>query len=111
MPMSSTRVKRVRELLGRGTPNTPTRAPNPRRGLFPLEATIPMPDASEFRYSLRSRRFHDIALTTIGRMNMAGLRPDHDVLDIGCGVGRTARYLCDYLESGHYEGFDTMSEP
>jgi SAM-dependent methyltransferase len=42
---------------------------------------------------------------------MAGLRPDHDVLDVGCGVGRTARFLCDYLQSGaRYEGFDVREE-
>jgi len=45
-------------------------------------------------------------------MNMAGLRPDHDVLDVGCGVGRTARYLCDFLENdARYEGFDVREEP
>jgi SAM-dependent methyltransferase len=56
--------------------------------------------------------FHDVALVTMGRMNMAGLRPEHDVLDIGCGVGRTARYLCDYLSSGaRYEGFDVRRGP
>ena len=55
--------------------------------------------------------FHDVALTTIGRMNMAGLRPDHSVLDVGCGVGRTARYLCEYLDDdARYEGFDIMEE-
>jgi SAM-dependent methyltransferase len=55
--------------------------------------------------------FDDMALTTMGRMNMAGLRPDHDVLDVGCGVGRTARYLCDYLDpTARYEGFDIMEE-
>ncbi len=46
-------------------------------------------------------------MTTIGRMSMAGIRSDDDVLDIGCGVGRTARYLCDLVGSeGSYEGFD-----
>lgn len=55
--------------------------------------------------------FAEVALTTIGRMNMAGVHPDHDVLDIGCGVGRTARYLCDYLD-GHarYEGFNIAED-
>jgi SAM-dependent methyltransferase len=47
----------------------------------------------------------------MGRMNMAALRPEHDVLDIGCGVGRTARYLCDFLDpASRYEGFDIMEE-
>jgi SAM-dependent methyltransferase len=53
--------------------------------------------------------FHDVGLTTMGRLNMAGLRPNDDVLDIGCGVGRTARYLCDYLgDRARCEGFDIM---
>jgi SAM-dependent methyltransferase len=53
--------------------------------------------------------FQDVGLTTMGRLNMAGLRPDHDVLDVGCGVGRTARYLCGYLDTtARYEGFDIM---
>lgn len=52
--------------------------------------------------------FHDVALTTMGRMSMAGLRSDHHVLDIGCGVGRMARYLCAFLnDDTRYEGFDT----
>jgi SAM-dependent methyltransferase len=78
---------------------------------FPAEETIPMPDIALQGRVGPAPAFHDIALTTMGRMNMAGLRPDHDVLDIGCGVGRTARYLCDYLDAGaRYEGFDIMAE-
>jgi len=80
--------------------------------LFPVEATIPVPDFSLRRSVGHGASFHDVALVTIGRMNMAGLRPEHDVLDIGCGVGRTARYLCDYLSTGaRYEGFDVREEP
>ena len=73
-----------------------------------------MPDTSSsgFQYGLSSDLFHQTALISMGRMNMAGLRPDHDVLDIGCGVGRTARYLCDYLDKGaRYEGFDVSQKP
>jgi SAM-dependent methyltransferase len=79
------------------------------RRLFPLEAAIAMPDMS---MSVGRRGvFDDVALTTMGRMNIAGLRPDHDVLDIGCGVGRIARYLCDYLQNdARYEGFDVREE-
>ncbi len=79
------------------------------RGLFRLEATIAMPPES-LRVG-RPSTFQDVALTTMGRMNMAGLRPEHDVLDIGCGVGRTARYLCDFLkEEARYEGFDVRED-
>jgi SAM-dependent methyltransferase len=77
--------------------------------LFPAEATLPMPDPSLQNQVGPPGVFQDVGLTTMGRLNMAGLRPEHDVLDVGCGVGRTARYLCDYLDAGaRYEGFDIM---
>ena len=77
--------------------------------LFPAEATLPMPDPSLQNQVGPPGVFQDVGLTTMGRLNMAGLRPEHDVLDIGCGVGRTARFLCDHLSpEAHYEGFDIM---
>jgi SAM-dependent methyltransferase len=36
-----------------------------------------------------------------------GLRPDHDLLDIGSGIGRIALGLTDLL-TGRYEGFDAV---
>ena len=79
--------------------------------LFPAEATIPLPDPVLQNQIGPPGVFEDVGLTTMGRLNMAGLRPEHDVLDIGCGVGRTARYLCDYLSSeSRYEGFDIMEQ-
>ena len=78
-----------------------------QRRQFPAESTIPMPPEGLRGKVGSAPQFHDVALTTMGRMSMAGLRPDHDVLDIGCGVGRTARYLCGFLEGdARYEGFD-----
>lgn len=39
----------------------------------------------------------------------AQLKPDHRVLDIGSGIGRTAIALTEYLsEEGSYEGFDVV---
>jgi SAM-dependent methyltransferase len=39
------------------------------------------------------------------------LRPDHTVLDVGCGVGRLAVALTGYLDgAGRYEGFDIVPE-
>jgi SAM-dependent methyltransferase len=94
-----------------GPSATPAKRP-PARALFPAEARIPRPDGSLGRYAVGTNRFDQIALVGMGRMIMAGLRPDHDVLDIGCGVGRMARYLCDYLRpTARYEGFDVIEEP
>ena len=74
---------------------------------FPSDDTIPVPPVFWQNKVGRGSSFNDVALTTVGRLNMAGLRPDNDVLDIGCGVGRIARFLCDYLDDGgSYEGFE-----
>lgn len=40
-------------------------------------------------------------------ITLANLQPHHSVLDIGCGVGRVAFGLADYL-TGPYLGFDIM---
>jgi SAM-dependent methyltransferase len=38
-----------------------------------------------------------------------GLKPDHRVLEVGCGIGRMAIPLTKYLsESGSYDGFDVI---
>jgi SAM-dependent methyltransferase len=39
-------------------------------------------------------------------VSLAGLQPHERVLDVGCGSGRMAAPLTDYLSSGSYEGFD-----
>jgi SAM-dependent methyltransferase len=38
--------------------------------------------------------------------DLGGLRPDSRVLDLGCGVGRMALPLTEYLKGGSYAGFD-----
>lgn len=52
---------------------------------------------------------------TIGRefrrhfIDLAGLRPEHRVLDVGCGIGRMAIPLTEYLSPvGGYWGFDIV---
>ncbi|HEV3071612.1 MAG TPA: class I SAM-dependent methyltransferase [Solirubrobacteraceae bacterium] len=39
-------------------------------------------------------------------IDFGGLRPEHAVLDIGCGGGRMAAALLYYLAAGSYVGFD-----
>jgi len=40
-----------------------------------------------------------------------GLQPDHAVIDVGCGVGRVAVALTEFLDQrGRYEGFDIVPQ-
>lgn len=41
-------------------------------------------------------------------IRLGGLEPSHNVLDVGCGIGRMARPLTKYLTTGSYEGFDIV---
>ena len=44
-------------------------------------------------------------------ISKAHLKPDSRMLDIGCGPGRIALALMDYIgSSGEYQGFDVMTE-
>lgn len=42
---------------------------------------------------------------TLADLTRAGLKPGHSVLDIGCGSGRVAAHLADFL-TGRYVGID-----
>lgn len=39
-----------------------------------------------------------------------GLKSTHKILDVGCGAGRMALPLTNFLTSGHYEGFDLFKD-
>lgn len=39
-----------------------------------------------------------------------GLRPDHDLLDLGCGTLRGGRHFIRYLDAGRYTGLDISPE-
>jgi SAM-dependent methyltransferase len=53
--------------------------------------------------------------TSIGRLQLdylvsQGLRPEHYLLDVGCGPLRAGRFFIGYLEPGHYFGVDRNGE-
>lgn len=56
--------------------------------------------------------FEDVGNTFLGYFKeMCQLKPDSNVLDIGCGIGRMAIPLTKYLNSeGRFEGFDIVSD-
>lgn len=41
-------------------------------------------------------------------IELGGLQPQARVLEIGCGIGRTARALASFLTTGTYEGLDIV---
>ncbi|MBS0194464.1 MAG: class I SAM-dependent methyltransferase [Proteobacteria bacterium] len=43
-------------------------------------------------------------------IDLADLRPDSQVLDVGCGIGRMAIPLTDYLTTGEYAGIDIVEK-
>jgi ubiquinone/menaquinone biosynthesis C-methylase UbiE len=44
----------------------------------------------------------------LGYFSGAGLKPQHAVLDIGCGIGIMASRLVRFLTTGSYDGFDIV---
>jgi SAM-dependent methyltransferase len=54
--------------------------------------------------------FRSLGDEHFARLKDAGLKPNHRVLDVGCGIGRVAIPLTKYLsKSGSYEGFDIVA--
>jgi SAM-dependent methyltransferase len=59
--------------------------------------------------SVGSGDFHAVGARMADYMrDLGGLQPDARVLDVGCGTGRLAVALTDYLTEGSYKGFDIV---
>ena len=72
--------------------------------MSPRVVELPFPDSS----------VHPVGVCHTGRageiqqrlLEFYGLRPDADLLEIGCGIGRLAYALGPWLDEGTYTGFD-----
>ena len=79
------------------------------RAYIPFQRKSPLPEfPPDLLYSVGANaRVGDTVLSVLKELGQ--LRPTDSVLDIGCGVGRVARALVEFLEPpGSYEGFDPM---
>ena len=52
------------------------------------------------------RDFEKVGRTTFELLLREGLRPDHKVVDVGCGALRVGYWLIHYLEAGGYFGIE-----
>jgi SAM-dependent methyltransferase len=82
-----------------------------------IEASAVVPDYSAIEFDEKQiaagvhRQFVGGVWDTHGQhqfefMKSVGLRPEHKLLDIGCGCFRAGRYFIDYLDPGNYFGID-----
>jgi SAM-dependent methyltransferase len=73
-----------------------------------VEEMLPPPDG----FSVGQGDFQAIGLALVEELKRScGLAPHHHVLDVGCGTGRIAIPLTQYLSAeARYEGFDPVRE-
>jgi|SRR5690348_9556181 len=78
-----------------------------RRLVRQLIANLPLPEAMS-----RAVGGNFAAMGQIEKQLLIGygLKPDHTLVDIGCGAGRLAKQLVDYLTSGRVLGTDVVPE-
>ena len=46
----------------------------------------------------------------ISFLRLAGLRPEHELLDVGCGTLRGGGPIIEFLRPGHYCGIDVRAD-
>src|SRR3954468_24069020 len=77
----------------------------------PLSIEEMIPDAETANYVGGGgvELFREVGEQLVGVFKLhAGLKPTEDILDVGCGIGRVAIPLTQYVTSGSYNGFDII---
>ena len=99
------RVRQFIETLKKWGP----RSDRPPADMLPPNSMFADPDRVDGSHS--TREFVEIGRATVQALiDYEGLKPSHRFLDVGCGIGRMALPLSDYLENGMYYGFDITEE-
>src|SRR5262249_46160271 len=77
----------------------------PGDGLMP-----PLHLRKRYYNTLQRDRFRNFANGAAQELLERGLKPQHRVLDVGCGIGPLAIGLIPHLTTGSYEGLDVHGE-
>lgn len=80
------------------------------RGIYDVDELIP-PNGMLFDGSTTGEEFKSVGegFTQYFLIAHAQLKPEEKVLDVGCGIGRNARVLANYLnQNGSYDGIDIV---
>lgn len=81
----------------------------------PLRRAVPTRYHGYFDPDWHRRTIGDLDWDYLGRIQLdylveRGLRPDHYLLDVGCGPLRAGTHFIDYLAPGHYAGVDKRGD-
>ena len=74
-----------------------------------VDDMIPGAEAANYVGGGSVELFKEIGLELLGWLKLyADLKPSEKILDVGCGIGRLAIPLTQYLDKGTYDGFDII---
>jgi len=88
---------------------TPTAIATAAPSADPVAEMIPDDSVAAYVGGGTAELFRMVGEQNVSRMrSLAGLRPDERILEVGCGIGRIAIALTQYVEGGSYVGFDIV---
>lgn len=99
---------------GSGAPQVPAEpegaASAPVQATDELDSMIPDYSIADYVGGGGAEQFKSVGRIMVGWFQAYGdLKPDEKVLEVGCGIGRIAIPLTQYLRGGTYDGFDIVS--